>query len=279
MKEKAFAKVNLFLDVVGKRLDNYHNLETIMAPLALHDVLTFTMLEERRIEVITNIHVTDEPEDNLIYKIAAFILETYNINKGVRIELEKNIPIAAGLAGGSADAAATLRGLNKLFKLKLNLDLLAEIGERFGADIPFCVHNKLCIARGKGESLVFLNKKLNMPILLITPKVHVSTKAIFNLVNVADLEHQKITNISNAIYNCNKPLLMQSLFNALEPISFKKFPEIKQLKDDVLKEGVSSVLMSGTGPTVFVLSENKQDLDRLNNKYRSDYQVNLTKIT
>ncbi len=279
MKEKAYAKVNLFLDVVGKRLDNYHNLETIMAPLALHDVLTFTVLEERKIELVTNVHVTDTPEDNLVYKIAAYFLENFNIEKGVKIDLEKRIPVAAGLAGGSADAAATLRGLNKLFKLKLSMEDLAKIGESFGADIPFCVHNKLCIARGKGESLVFLNKKINMPILLVTPNIRVSTKEIFSLVKIPELEHEKITKMSNAIYNCNKPLLMQSLFNALEPISFKKFPEIKHLKEDILKEGHTATLMSGTGPTVFVLSDSKQDLETLQAKYASEHQVNLTKIT
>ncbi len=279
MKEKAHAKINLFLDVVGKRLDNFHNLEMIMAPLALHDVLTFQILPENKVEVESNKRITETPEENLVYKVAEHMLKTYGIKQGVKITIDKKIPIAAGLAGGSADAAATLRGLNRLFKLKLSDDILAEIGETFGADIPFCIHNKLCIARGKGEELVFLNKKLKIPVLLVTPDIEVRTRDVFALVNIDEVEHKKITTISNAIYNCNIDLLCQSLYNALEPFTFQKFDIVKTLKKDILAEAVDGALMSGTGPTVFVIDKRKDKLEQLRKKYENDHFVCLTKIT
>lgn len=278
MKEKAYGKVNLHLDVLGKRLDHYHNLEMVMAPLHLHDIVTFKVLEDDKIIIESNKKITAKPEDNLVYKIAKYLKERFNIQKGIKIYIEKHIPIAAGLAGGSADAAATLRGMNKLFNLNLTLIKLAEIGEMFGADIPFCVHNKLCIARGKGEALYFLKVKLNLPILLITPKIKVSTKEVFSKVKMDAIRNVKITTMTNAIYNKNTHLVAQRLYNALEPFAFTLYPEIKTLKDSLIKQGYEGVLMSGSGPTVFVIDQKLKILKALAEQYQDDFTVNLSKI-
>ena len=158
VKEKGYAKINLFLNVVGKRLDGYHELEMVMAPLRLHDVLTFTKNSTGEISVSSNKKIVENEKDNIVYKVAEFLQEEFSVVNGVDITIEKNIPLAGGLAGGSADAAATLRGLNKLWKLNLSLNDLAKLGLEFGADIPFCVYNKMAIAKGVGEDLSFFKK-------------------------------------------------------------------------------------------------------------------------
>ena len=176
IKEKAYAKINLFLNVLKKRFDGYHDLEMVMASIELNDLLTFKKDNTGKISITSDVEITSKEEDNIVYKIAIFLQEEFQVNDGCSIHIKKNIPIAAGLAGGSADAAATLRGLNRLWKLHLSLDDMAKLGINFGADIPFCIYNKLCIARGKGEELVFINKKINTPVLLVNPNIRISTK-------------------------------------------------------------------------------------------------------
>ncbi|MFW6298225.1 MAG: 4-(cytidine 5'-diphospho)-2-C-methyl-D-erythritol kinase [Bacillota bacterium] len=277
IKEKAHAKINLFLDILGKRLDNFHDLEMIMVSLKLHDTLTFTKRSDDKIVLHSDKTITENVEDNLIYKIIRHMLDAYLIEKGVDVHIEKRIPIAAGLAGGSADAAATLRGVNRLFNLKLSLDQLAEIGVTFGADIPFCVHNRLCIARGKGEDLFFLKRNLKMPVLLVTPQIEVSTKRVFDHVDMDKVENVKITTMTNAIYNKNYELLVRNVHNALEPFSFELFPEIKKLKDSLKTEGADAVIMSGSGPTLVVFDKDTHRLKDLADKYRETHTVHLTK--
>ncbi|MFP4286237.1 MAG: 4-(cytidine 5'-diphospho)-2-C-methyl-D-erythritol kinase [Candidatus Izemoplasmataceae bacterium] len=278
MKEKAYAKINLFLDVLGKRLDHYHDLEMVMAPLALHDVLTFELLEEDKIELTESIKICDDPKENLVYKVAKFLKEQFSIPLGVKIHIEKNIPIAAGLAGGSADAAATLRGLNKLFKLKQSLEDLAKIGEIFGADIPYCIYNKLCIARGKGEDLFFLNKHLNLPVLIITPYIKVSTKEIFSIIKEEDIKPIKITNMTNAIYNKNKTLIYKELYNALMPFTFKLFPEVEKLSEMISAHNPEGFLMSGSGPSFFIFTKNKTNLKEIESHFKESNFTLITKI-
>lgn len=278
VREKAYAKINLFLDVLGKRVDFFHELEMVMAPIELHDVLTFKKNTTNTININSNVHICDDPKDNLVYKISEYIISTYNISSGVDITIDKNIPLAAGLAGGSADAAATLRGLNKLFKLKLSLDQLAKIAEIYGADIPYCVYNKLCIARGKGEDLFFLNKKLNFPILLITPPILVSTKAVYQSVDLELIKNVRITGMTNAIYNKNYELIIHELHNALEPFTLKLFKEVQVLKDQIKAFNPDGYLMSGSGPTFFVFSKNKTLLEEMKVHFSENNRAIITKI-
>ena len=278
LKEKAYAKINLYLNVLSKRVDNFHDLEMVMASLELHDVLTFEVTKEPDITIHTDKTITSKIEDNLIYKIAKYLQQEYNIQKGVTITLEKNIPIAAGLAGGSADAAATLRGLNKLWKLKLPLETLAEIGLEFGSDIPFCIYNKLCIARGRGEELVFLDKKLKMPLLLVNPNIPVSTKEIFESLDLSTLKDKKVSFMTNAIFNQNFDLIAKELFNALETPAFKKHPEIEVLKNHLIDTGADGVLMSGSGSSVFAFIKSKDKMKYIYETIRDDYFKVFTKL-
>ncbi len=258
VKEKAFAKANLFLDIVGKRPDEYHNLEMVMAPTSLYDTLTFQKTNELGVHLTTNCPITEKPEENLVVKIAQELMKTYQIDGGVKIDLKKRIPIAAGLGGGSADGAATLRGMNRLFKLKLPNKTLADIGESFGSDIPYCIYNQLCIARGKGEQLFFLKGRLNLNALLITPPVQTSTKSVFDTVDMAKVPTVKITGMTNALYNKNRQLIMNELYNALEPFALEAVPEVRALKKKLEAFDVDGMVMSGTGGTFVVFPKDKK---------------------
>lgn len=277
IKEKAYAKINLFLNVVNKRFDGYHDLEMVMAPIEFFDVLSFKKKKSKEITITSNVPITKQ-EDNIVYIIASYLQATYNIQKGVQIQIDKHIPMGAGLGGGSADGAATLRGLNKLWKLKLSMDELATIGLKFGSDIPFCIYNKLAIAKGRGENLVFLENSLNIPVLLVNPNIHVSTKEVFSHVKEENLVEHKISNMTNAIYNNNIRLIIRELHNSLEQITFSLEPEVESVKKQLLQWGLEGALMSGSGATVFGLCTSKSKLKEVARIFGDSHFVLLTKI-
>ncbi len=278
VKEKAYAKINLFLNVVNKRFDGYHDLEMVMATIDLYDILTFENNSNETIEIVSDKEITVDYKDNIVYKIAKYLKAEFYIKQGVKITITKNIPIAAGLAGGSADGAATFRGLNKLWKLRLSLDEMARLSEKFGADLPFCIYNKLCIARGKGEELFFLKNKLKTPLLLVNPGVKISTKEVFSKVEKEEIKHHKISDMTSAIYNNNHELIARELHNSLEEITFKMEPEIKKIKHEMINLGLDGALMSGSGGTVFGISKNKAKLKYVYEIMNDDYFKLITKI-
>jgi len=278
LREKAYAKINLFLNVIGKRSDGYHDLEMVMAPISLYDNILLKPRKDKEIRVLSSIEITSKQEDNIVFKVAAFMQKEYGIETGVDIIIDKRIPIGAGLAGGSADAAATLRGLNKLWKLKLSLDEMAKLGLEFGADIPFCIYNKLCIARGKGENLHFLNKTIKLPILIVYPNIHMSTKAVFEKTKLIDKKEVKVTRMAEAVYNRNYELIVEELYNSLEAIVFEMEPTIQRLKEQMQGTGVKGVLMSGSGSTVFAICKDKNKLRELSHVLDDSYIKKIVKI-
>ena len=278
IKEKAYAKINLYLDVLGKRQDGFHDLEMVMASIDLYDVLTFKLIETDEVIVDSKIKITDNDTDNLVYKVARYLQEEFEVKQGAYIKIDKKIPIAGGLAGGSADAAAALRGLNKLWKLQLSLDELAVIGLEFGSDIPFCVYNQLCIAKGRGEDLFFFKGNLKWPILLINPNVRMSTKDVFNNFKKKEGVKTHLSDMKAGIYNQNYDLVTNALYNALEPAAFELEPKISQIKKQIQDMGVDSVLMSGSGATIFVISKDKSKLKELQSIFNDFYFLKLTKI-
>jgi 4-diphosphocytidyl-2-C-methyl-D-erythritol kinase len=278
VKEKAYAKINLFLNVINKRFDGYHDLEMVMAAIDLHDVLTFKQDTSGKIKITSNTTITTNENENIVYKVAELLQEEFNITNGVEINIEKNIPIAAGLAGGSADAAATFRGLNRLWKLKLSLDDMAKMAVNLGADIPFCLYNKVCIARGKGEELFFLNHKLKTKILLVNPNTKISTKEVFSKVSKEDLVDIKITDMTSAIYNKNYELMARELHNSLEKIAFEMEPKIREIKNKMIDLGLDGALMSGSGATVFGISKDKKKLQNVFEIMNDDYYKLVTRI-
>ncbi len=278
IKEKAYAKINLFLNVIEKRVDGFHDLEMVMASIDFFDTLSFKLLDKKEIIIDSSVQITKNPKDNLVYKVVEFIQREFEVEKGVHITIDKKIPISAGLAGGSADAAAALRGVNKLWKLELSLDDLAKFGIQFGSDIPFCIYNKLCVARGRGEELLFLDKKINLPILLINPNERISTKEVFSRVKADQLVYKKIGDMTAGIYNKNVDLISRELFNSLEPIAFELEPKVKEIKHQIRDLGIEGVLMSGSGATVFAISQHKKKLKAIGEVFNEYYFKKLTKI-
>ncbi len=278
IKEKALAKINLYLNVLGKREDQYHELEMVMAPLKLHDTVEIRKRQDGKIIVETDVAVTERMEDNIAYRAASEFLKKRGIDSGVEIRITKRIPIAAGLAGGSADCGATLRGLNRLFKIGFSREELADFGEQFGADVPYAVHQKICIARGKGEKLLFLDRRLRLPTLLITPDVQVSTRKVYETLSMERVEPVKITKMTNAIYNCNFDLLVRELHNALEPFTLECHEEVRPLKERLEQMDLEGYSMSGSGPTYFILSKDTGRLKKLQKELEVYGTTTLTRI-
>ncbi len=278
IQELAFAKVNLHLDVLNKRDDGYHDIGTIFQTINIHDVLEFELIDDLGIQIECDSEVTDNPEDNLIYK-AAMSLKSYAKSqgissvlmetKGVRISVEKSLPMGAGLGGGSADAAATLRGLNKLWSLALSFSILEKLGTPLGADVPFMIQGGTAIAEGIGERLRPVQPPSGFHVLIVTPSDFVSTAAAYSeLVPRGANEFQKfIEQYECSINKSEKDLRGESAFldklyfNHFEKTVFKKHPQIEKLKIWMSKQGAVKSLMSGSGASVFGLFKDKADAE------------------
>lgn len=270
MKVRAYAKVNLALDVVRRRDDGYHDLEMIMAPIELHDLIYIEEIDEG-IVIASNNYKMPTDERNIMYKVAAILIERYHLNKGVKIHIYKHIPSQAGLAGGSADGAAVLKAMNKMFKLNLSYETLAAIGKEVGADIPFCVYEKLAVVRGIGEKLEFIDSDFDCYLLLVKPKRGVSTAKSFKALDIPNAVHPNINEMKEGIESNNYQQVIDSLGNTLEEPSIKMVPEIEIIKREMLKMGLDGALMSGSGSCVFGITRDKEKLDRSFHYFKNKY--------
>lgn len=261
MKIRAYAKINLALDVVSKRDDGYHELEMIMAPIALHDLIYINTIESG-IEIESNSKVMPTDERNIMYKVAALLKERYNIKKGVKIFVYKHIPTQAGLAGGSADGAAVIKAMNKLFYLNLSNEEMAAIGKEVGADIPFCIYQKIALVKGVGEKLEFIDHPFNCKVLLVKPKHGVSTKKAFGSLDLANAIHHDCSLMAQGIKDDNYQQVIDNLQNTLEEPSIKMVPEIETIKEEMIKIGFDGALMSGSGSCVFGLTRSNVILEK-----------------
>lgn len=252
--EKAPAKINLSLDVLGKRDDGYHEVEMVMTMVDLADRLEFAELSHDGIVITSQAGYLPLDEKNLAYQAAKLVKERYGIDRGVSIHLEKHIPVAAGLAGGSSDAAAALRGLNRLWKLGLTTDELKSLAEAIGSDVPFCVAGGTAIARGRGEKLEPIPSPPQCWVVLAKPPVHVSTADVYGRLKVDEISKRPDTaGLVAAIRNGDFPAMCRSIGNVLEDVTMRLFPEVRRIRDLMLKLGADAALMSGSGPTVFAL--------------------------
>lgn len=266
--EKAPAKINLSLDVLRKRDDGFHDVEMVMTTIDLYDRLEFFSLEEDKIEISIESRYVPSDERNLAFKAAALFKEYYGIKKGVRILIEKNIPVSAGLGGGSTDAAAVLRGLNRLWDLNIPMTELAGLGSRIGADVSFCVYGKTAIARGYGEKIEHLKSPPPYWVILGKPDVGVSTWKIFSQIKVDELYHPNTAKVLEALEEGNFHKLCTNMGNSLEQITASIHPEIIQIKKALLNMGSKGVMMSGSGPTVYGLVEHENQARRIYNGLR-----------
>ena len=261
MKVKAYAKINLALDVVRKREDGYHELEMVMAPITLHDLIYINTIESGII-IETNSKVMPTDKRNIMYKVVALIKERYGIRKGVKIYVYKHIPTQAGLAGGSADGAAVIKAMNKLFYLNLTEEQMATLGKEVGADIPFCVYQKMALVSGIGEKLEFIDYLFECKVLLVKPKKGVSTKKSFNSLDLNKAIHQDCRLMVKGIYEDDYQTVIDNLQNTLEEPSIKMVPEINDIKQAMLEIGFDGALMSGSGSCVFGLTRDDKILEK-----------------
>ncbi len=249
---KALAKINLGLDVLGKRENGYHDVKMVMQTIYLYDNVTLSKTEEPGIEVKTNLFYLPVDENNIAYKAAKLLIDEFQIPYGVSIQLEKHIPVAAGLAGGSSNAAAVLVGMNRLFSLGLSREELMERGVQLGADVPYCIMRGTVLAEGIGEVLTPLPPLPKCYVLIAKPGISVSTKVVYEKLDSQVIEkHPDIDGILAGLEAGDLLKICDSMGNVLEKVTIEDYPEIEQIKNAMKESGAINAMMSGSGPTVF----------------------------
>lgn len=267
--EKAPAKINLMLDVLHKRPDGYHEVEMIMTMVDLADRLEMSALPRDTIIISSQAGYIPLDEKNLAFQAAKLIKEKYQVRSGVHIHLDKKIPVAAGLAGGSSDAAATLRGLNRLWELHIPDEELKELGAELGSDVPFCVTGGTALAVGRGEKLIPLSNPPQCWVVLAKLPINVSTAEIYGRLRSNEITHHpSASRMRMAIEQNDFSMVCQELGNVLEDVTLQVHPEVAHLKETMIKLGADGVLMSGSGPTVFGLVSKESKVSRIYNGLR-----------
>ena len=259
MKERAYAKINLCLDVVGKREDGYHDLKMIMVPINFYDVLEMEFAPETTLEL--NRDYLPINDKNTIIKAIHIMQEKYNITEEFRCRLEKHIPTRAGLAGGSADAAAAIRMINRMCNLHLTKDEMIAVGKEVGADVPFCILNRPAFVEGIGEKITTFSCSPDFYLLLIKPRKGVSTAEAFHIVDEQEGIHPDCKAMQKSLESNDYDGIISSLGNSMENAAMTLVPEIRKAKQDLLDLGFDGVLMSGSGSTVFGITKDVELLD------------------
>ncbi len=262
LKISAYAKINLFLDILEKRDDGFHNIESIMQSIALSDTLIF--FPDREIKVTCQDPLVPLNKNNTVYKAIVHLREVYGIKKGVRVEIVKRIPVAAGLAGGSADAAAALIGLNSLWELNLDLNGLKKIGLEVGADVPFCLQGGTKLVKGKGEIVEEITEMPGCFFILAVLPQQISTAEMYQRYDEKEIKSElDLKPIVKALLERNLEKICHSMGNIFEKVIAPIVPEVDIVKKEALEKKALSAQMSGSGPTVFAVVKNKEDGDSL----------------
>lgn len=256
---KARAKINLGLDVLGKREDGYHEVRMVMQTIGIYDRLILTKIPEEEIRITSNLAFLPVNENNLIYKAIKLLKDEYHFPGGVSVDLNKFIPVAAGMAGGSTDAASTMFGVNRLFGLNLSMGKMMELGVRLGADVPYCVMRGTALAEGIGEKLTRITPVPHMWILIAKPQINVSTRLVYEQLDMGGIQkNPDIDGIIRAIEAQDVVRIAQSMGNVLENVTVPLYPVIETIKQDMLSHGAINAMMSGSGPTVFGIFPDEQ---------------------
>ncbi|MBQ6696251.1 MAG: 4-(cytidine 5'-diphospho)-2-C-methyl-D-erythritol kinase [Lachnospiraceae bacterium] len=259
---KAYAKINLGLDVIGVLENGYHEVKMIMQNVGICDVLTLQKLPSG-IVVTTDNGELPTDENNLIYKSARLMIENYQLQEGVQIHLEKHIPIAAGMAGGSTDAAATFLGMNELFGIGASEEELRQLGVKVGADVPYCIMGGTALAEGIGEKLTRMSSPPKAYLVIAKPDINVSTKYVYEHLDAEGVEkHPDIDGMITALEQGDLDGIINRLGNVLENVTVKKYPVIQEIKQCMLENGAAGSLMSGSGPTVFGIFKEKDTAEK-----------------
>lgn len=276
LKIKGNAKINLTLDVLYKRDDGFHQVEMIMQAIGLQDVLS---LEERPgsdICIAANIARLPCDQRNLAYRAAALLKETCGVKSGVYIHIDKQIPVAAGLAGGSTDAASVLVGLNRLWNLGLSVQELESLGAKLGSDVPFCIRGGTMLATGRGELLQPLADMKPCFVVLAKPSVSVSTAWVYRQYQGQKVKiHPDTAGVKSSLEKGDLKGVAKGLCNVLETVTIPAHPEIKKIKNAMMQYGAMASLMSGSGPTVFGLTEDPAKAEYIAEKLKAQYAANI----
>ena len=256
---RAHAKINLGLDITGVREDGYHLLRTVMQNISLADRLELSPVRSGQIIIETTNRFLSTGPKNIAYKTARLVLDEYGIKEGVLIKIDKKIPIAAGLAGGSADAAATLIALNMMFRLNMSPERMCELGVALGADVPFCIIGRTALAEGIGEKLTLLPEMPECRIVLVKPSFGLSTKTVYQAFDSCTLrEHPNIDLVTEGLKNGDLTQICRNMGNVLEQVSFAEHPELNEIREKLLEGGALGARLSGSGPTVFGIFDDKE---------------------
>lgn len=251
---KALAKINLGLDVLRRREDGYHEVKMIMQTISLCDELELRRTRQPGIQVRTNLPYLPTNENNLVYKAAKLLQDEFGMKEGVSIQLRKKIPVAAGMAGGSSDAAAVLWGMNRMYGLGLSRTALMERGVKLGADVPYCILRGTALAEGIGERLTALPPMPKCYLLIVKPGISVSTRFVYENLHANELrpeQHPDVDAMVQALKRKDLKALASGMGNILELVTVPAYPVIEEIRQCILKAGACGALMSGSGPTVF----------------------------
>jgi len=279
---KAPAKINLAINVLNKRDDGYHNIDIVSLPLALHDSIE---IEECPVKLGCGTLVTSDDdsllcdESNLVYIAYREMEKEFNLKSSFSIHIYKKIPPEAGLAGGSADAAAVIRGLTKIKKIKATDKQLIEVAKRIGSDVPYCLFNTPSRIKGMGEKVERIKVRKRYQVLLIKPFKGLSTKKVYELSDDIPVKQQDNEALVKALENGDDSMVEQYMINGLQPAAVKLLPEIEEIIEKLRAEGLNLIMMSGSGSTVFALNDNFKKLEKISRKFEDDYDVFLTTTT
>lgn len=275
MKLKALAKINLGLDVLGRRENGYHDVRMVMQTIYLYDNVTLQKTQEPGIQLKTNLHFLPLDDKNIAYKAAKMLMEEFEIPGGIEITLDKHIPVAAGLAGGSSNAAAVLVGMNRLYELGLTEQELMERGVKLGADVPYCIMRGTVLAEGIGEILTPLTPVPRCFVLIAKPSISVSTKTVYEKLDSHEItDHPDIDGILEGLESGDLAKIAGSMGNVLERVTIDDYPIIEDIKNVMKENGALNAMMSGSGPTVFGIYDDKRAAKNAMQKIR---KANLTK--
>lgn len=279
IKLKTRAKINLYLEVINKREDGYHNLDMIMQSINLYDYIYVECLKEDKIIIKSNSDFVPENQDNICYKAAKLMKKEFNIKTGFNIYIDKKIPVAAGLAGGSSNAAGVLKAINSLSKLGLTQEELMDLGVKLGADVPFCIMEGCARAEGIGEKLTKLNGLKNTWIIVSKPNIAVSTSEVYSSLNLEDMNQRPMKDLFiENLANRNLKYISDNMYNALEFVTIKKHPIINTIKEKIIEYNGIGSMMSGSGPSVFGIYKDyklaTKSYKNLKKMYTETYLVN-----
>lgn len=280
IKLKALGKINLGLDVLGRRPNGYHDVRMVMQTVYLYDQILLEKTDKEGISLKTNLFYLPVNENNLAYRAAKMLIDEFAIKEGVHISLEKHIPVAAGMAGGSSNAAAVLYGMNRLFQLGLTDQELMERGVKLGADVPYCIMRGTVLAEGIGEELTPLPAMPKCHVLLAKPPISVSTQKVYEKLDAQEVtKHPDIDGILLGLQTGDLKKITSSMGNVLENVTITEYPQIESIKDVMKEEGALNAMMSGSGPTVFGIYDDKMLARRAAARIREEQLAKQVHVT